>query len=114
MSHEIPIDATDMQMRWFEDKALDHGVEIKRGDQVLHSLRNLRGIIEHQHRVGVEYVAVHKIKDGAIVFVSFNDQSWCRTKFNDFNIALNFIRKRWKRWDMRGEVQTSPTYISFI
>lgn len=89
-------------------------VEIKRGDTVLYSSRNLRGLIEHQNRVGVEYVAVHKIKEGAIVYIAFRDQSWCRTKFNDFSIALNFIRTRWQKWNMRAEVKTSESYVSFI
>lgn len=100
-----------------EDKILPDTstrVEIKLGDTVLHSSQNLRGIIEHQNRVGIYYVAVHKIKDGGLVYVVFKDQSWCRTQFADFSIALNFIRKRWERWGMKAEVRNSDTYYSFI
>jgi hypothetical protein len=94
--------------------ALDTRVEIKLGDSVLHSSQNLRGIIEHQSRVGIEYVAVHKIKDGGLVYVSFKDQSWCRTQFTDFSIALGFIRTRWAKWGLTREVRNSDSYFSFI
>jgi hypothetical protein len=101
---------------FWPERALDtsHCVEIKMGDTTIRSSKNLRGIIEHQHRVGVEYVAVHGIKTGAIVFVMFKDNSWCRTKFAGFDVALGFIRKRCRNWGLEHEVKTSESYFSFI
>lgn len=99
-----------------ETKILDTSqrVEIKRGDTVLHSSQNLRGLIEHQNRVGIDSVSVIGIKEGAIVYVSFKDQSYCRTRFADFSVALSFVHSRHVRWGLDLEIHHSDTYRMFM
>jgi hypothetical protein len=89
-------------------------VEIKMGNTVLHSSKNLRALLEHQNRVGIEAVSVHEIKDGGLIYVTFKDQSWCRTFFTDYKVALYWVRARRFRWGLDIEVRNSDSYWSFM
>lgn len=89
-------------------------VEITRDGKVIRRSRNLRGLITHAGKHGVNEVSVWRTSNGAGVYVKFGDGATCRTTFADFTIARDFFRKRWQKWGLYAEVRNSDNYWSFI
>jgi hypothetical protein len=89
-------------------------LEIIKDDKVVQRSKNLRGLLERAHKIGVAKAAVIRSGNGANVYVTFSDGSECWTSFADFTIARDFFRKRWQKWGLYAEVRNSDDFWSFI
>ncbi len=95
-------------------------IEIKRNGETIQRSRNLRGVISRASKVGVRFVVVQRLNyspsdpdyHAAEVMISYRDGSRCRTKFESFSVALDFFRKREKRWDL-AETKNSDNHYSW-
>jgi hypothetical protein len=88
-------------------------IEIKLNGETVQRHRDTRGIIRHADKIGVRFVAVQRhVSFGAVVNVSFADDSCCETTFADFTVALNWFRERAERWGLVERTNT-PTHHSW-
>lgn len=69
------------------------------GKAIRHS-RNLRGLITHATRVGVESVHLEALSNaaGGAFVVTFRDGSTCNDRFASFAVMREFFTKRARRW----------------
>jgi hypothetical protein len=81
-------------------------IEIRLNGETVQRSKNLRGIITRAHKIGVRFVAVQRIPNGADVMVSFADDSCARTTFADFTVALDWFRSRGERWGLAERTNT--------
>jgi hypothetical protein len=64
----------------------------------IHTSRNLRGILDHARRVGIERASVlpkgHTEDDEGCLIVNFADGSMCITIFVSYTVLCNWLRAR--------------------
>lgn len=68
--------------------------------RVVNVSRNLRGMINRAHKVGVSRVSVSRTSNGAFVYVGFADGSELRNLWADYSVARAFFLCRAKRWGL--------------
>ena len=65
------------------------------GEQIIHRSRNLRGILDHVRRVGLDNAWALENRDGTgTLAIAFLDRSYCVTDFASYTVLADWLRAR--------------------
>jgi hypothetical protein len=70
-------------------------LDAEHGEQIIHRGRDLRIVVDHVRRVGLDNAWALKNADGSgTLALTFGDASYCETDFADYTVLVAWLRAR--------------------